>query len=105
MGNQRHSKLINQLTNQPVNYHTPVLLNEAVEGLNIKPDGIYVDCTFGGGGHSHAVLQFRKTLGTCSVFYGCIKLLRLMVSLPTLAYPATSLMKLKGDFPFALMLH
>lgn len=32
--------------------HTTVLLNEAVEGLNIKPDGIYVDCTLGGAGHS-----------------------------------------------------
>jgi 16S rRNA (cytosine1402-N4)-methyltransferase len=68
MGNQRHSKLINQLTNQPVNYHTPVLLNEAVEGLNIKPDGIYVDCTFGGGGHSHAVLQRLNANGRLYVF-------------------------------------
>lgn len=39
------------------NYHTPVLLNEAVDGLLIKQDGIYVDCTFGGGGHSKAILQ------------------------------------------------
>ena len=33
-------------------YHNPVLLSETVEGLNIKEDGIYVDVTFGGGGHS-----------------------------------------------------
>lgn len=38
-------------------YHKPVLLNETVAGLNIQPDGIYVDVTFGGGGHSHAILE------------------------------------------------
>jgi 16S rRNA (cytosine1402-N4)-methyltransferase len=40
---------------EPV-YHTPALLNETIEGLNIKPDGIYVDATFGGGGHSREIL-------------------------------------------------
>jgi 16S rRNA (cytosine1402-N4)-methyltransferase len=38
-------------------YHNPVLLNETVEGLNIKPDGVYVDVTFGGGGHSREILS------------------------------------------------
>ncbi|HOK52068.1 MAG TPA: 16S rRNA (cytosine(1402)-N(4))-methyltransferase, partial [Bacteroidales bacterium] len=42
-------------------YHVPVLLNAVVEGLNIKPDGIYVDATFGGGGHARAILEKLKT--------------------------------------------
>ena len=37
-------------------YHVPVLLNESINGLDIKPDGIYVDVTFGGGGHSKEIL-------------------------------------------------
>lgn len=41
---------------EPV-YHVPVLLNEVIDGLRINPDGIYVDCTFGGGGHSKAILE------------------------------------------------
>ena len=41
-----------QSTNQPDDYHIPVMLHEVIEALNIKPDGVYVDCTFGGGGHS-----------------------------------------------------
>lgn len=38
-------------------YHIPVLLQETVDGLNINPDGIYVDVTFGGGGHSREILS------------------------------------------------
>ena len=41
-------------------YHQPVLLNETIDGLDINPDGIYVDVTFGGGGHSRAILQKLK---------------------------------------------
>ncbi len=37
--------------------HIPVLLNEVIDGLNIKPDGVYVDCTIGGGGHSSEILK------------------------------------------------
>jgi len=42
-------------------YHTPVLLKESVEGLQIKPDGIYVDVTFGGGGHSREIIKHINT--------------------------------------------
>ena len=38
-------------------YHIPALLNECIEGLNINPEGIYVDATFGGGGHSRAIVN------------------------------------------------
>ncbi|KGO88771.1 16S rRNA (cytosine(1402)-N(4))-methyltransferase RsmH [Flavobacterium suncheonense] len=38
-------------------YHNPVLLKETVDGLNIKPDGVYVDVTFGGGGHSREIMR------------------------------------------------
>tara|TARA_B100001758_G_C18376494_1_gene594648 strand:+ start:412 stop:1317 length:906 start_codon:yes stop_codon:yes gene_type:complete len=40
-----------------VEYHNPVLLKQCIEGLNIKPTGIYVDATFGGGGHSRLILK------------------------------------------------
>ena len=42
-------------------YHKPVLLNESINGLNIKPDGVYVDVTFGGGGHSKEILKYLKS--------------------------------------------
>jgi len=38
-------------------YHNPVLLKETVDGLNIKPDGVYIDVTFGGGGHSREIMS------------------------------------------------
>ncbi|MDH5474083.1 MAG: 16S rRNA (cytosine(1402)-N(4))-methyltransferase RsmH [Cyclobacteriaceae bacterium] len=40
-----------------VDYHNPVMLDECLEGLNIKPGGVYVDVTFGGGGHSKAIVE------------------------------------------------
>lgn len=44
-------------------YHNPVLLKQTVDGLNIKPDGIYVDVTFGGGGHSREILSRLSSNG------------------------------------------
>ena len=38
-------------------YHVPVLLKESVDGLDIQSDGVYVDVTFGGGGHSKEILS------------------------------------------------
>jgi 16S rRNA (cytosine1402-N4)-methyltransferase len=49
-------------------YHTTVLLSEAVEGLNIKESGVYVDCTFGGGGHSKLILENLGPKGKLIVF-------------------------------------
>ena len=48
-------------------YHNPVLLKETVDGLNIKPDGVYVDVTFGGGGHSREIM---KRLGPNGKLFG-----------------------------------
>ena len=49
-------------------YHNPVLLKESVDGLNIKPDGVYVDVTFGGGGHSKEILSRLNENGKLFAF-------------------------------------
>ncbi len=54
------------MSNAPQTYHIPVLLKESVDGLNIKPNGTYVDVTFGGGGHSREIL---KRLGSNGRLY------------------------------------
>jgi len=51
-----------------MNYHTPVLLDEVIEGLKIEKEGIYVDCTFGGGGHSKEILKNLGSKGKLIVF-------------------------------------
>ena len=45
------------MTSEEMTYHVPVLLKESVDGMDIQPDGIYVDVTFGGGGHSKEILS------------------------------------------------
>lgn len=49
-------------------YHNPVLLTETVDGLNIKPDGVYVDVTFGGGGHSKEIMRHLGPNGKLFAF-------------------------------------
>jgi 16S rRNA (cytosine1402-N4)-methyltransferase len=53
---------------QGTGYHVPVMLREAVDGLAIRPDGVYVDCTFGGGGHSREILRRLGPGGTLIAF-------------------------------------
>lgn len=49
-------------------YHVPVLLQDCIDGLNIKPDGVYVDVTFGGGGHSKLILSKLNEKGRLIAF-------------------------------------
>lgn len=56
-----------RMEDNEVCYHVPVLLQESLQGLNIRPSGIYVDVTFGGGGHSREIL---KRIGSDGRLYG-----------------------------------
>lgn len=49
-------------------YHVPIMLQDVIEGLQIDPSGIYVDCTFGGGGHSKAILEKLNNSGKLIAF-------------------------------------
>ncbi|MBC8034749.1 MAG: 16S rRNA (cytosine(1402)-N(4))-methyltransferase RsmH [Chitinophagaceae bacterium] len=49
-------------------YHIPVMLTEVIDGLAIQPGGVYVDCTFGGGGHSKEILKHLSTEGRLIAF-------------------------------------
>lgn len=67
----KQSKNITEVKNSAgssSDYHIPVLLNEAVDALQIKPDGVYVDCTFGGGGHSGLILDKLNEKGRLIAF-------------------------------------
>ncbi len=52
----------------PQEYHIPVLFKESIEALNIKPGGVYADCTFGGGGHSKGILEQLNSNGKLIAF-------------------------------------
>ena len=65
MANQPDDKAYDKSGNA---YHIPVLLKEAIEGMNIHPSGTYVDCTFGGGGHSRVILERLDQNGRLFVF-------------------------------------
>ncbi len=56
------------MTGSPPEYHIPVLLLEAMDGLKIRQDGVYVDCTFGGGGHSAQILSTLNISGRLYAF-------------------------------------
>lgn len=57
-----------QSNNEAEEYHIPVLLKECIDALDIQPSGTYVDCTFGGGGHSAAILKQLSQDGRLFVF-------------------------------------
>ncbi len=69
MMSKENSTSENEASTESTNgYHIPVMLHECIEGLKIVPDGIYVDCTFGGGGHSKEILKHLGPKGKLFVF-------------------------------------
>ncbi|MDI9358174.1 MAG: 16S rRNA (cytosine(1402)-N(4))-methyltransferase RsmH [Phycisphaerales bacterium] len=61
-------EIIDHLGDKKVYHHVPVMLQEVVDGLAIKPNGVYVDCTFGSGGHSRAILSKLNAQGHLYAF-------------------------------------
>jgi 16S rRNA (cytosine1402-N4)-methyltransferase len=65
---KKNKESTNQQINESAEYHIPVLYQETLDGLVIKPDGVYVDCTFGGGGHSSGILSQLNANGKLFAF-------------------------------------
>lgn len=55
-------------TNNEEKYHVPVMLRECLDGLDVQPDGVYVDATFGGGGHARAIFEQLSEKGQLIAF-------------------------------------
>lgn len=68
--------------------HISVLLNESIDGLAIKPDGIYIDGTFGRGGHSRTIYPNLAQMADCTVLTVTLKRLRKQAKLTTLVLPS-----------------
>lgn len=68
-----HATLLFMVNTSEV-YHVPVLLKESVDGLNVRQGGVYVDVTFGGGGHSREILRRIDAVGGGHL-YSLIKIL------------------------------
>lgn len=56
------------------NYHKPVLLHEVIEYLEIQPGGVYLDVTFGGGGHTRAILEKEPTASVIGLDWDTVAL-------------------------------
>ena len=75
----QNARTMSDCAKMSYNYHTPVMLQEALEGLSIKQNGTYADLTFGGGGHSRAILERLSAKGH---LYGFDQDLDAMASAP-----------------------
>lgn len=68
MQNQKNDMVASEQVDFSADYHVPVLFTETIEHLHIKPNGIYVDATFGGGGHSRGILSKLGPMGKLIAF-------------------------------------
>lgn len=66
--NSNQQSAISNFKSEISDYHIPVLFQESIDALNIQPNGVYVDCTFGGGGHSKGILEKLGTNGKLFAF-------------------------------------